>query len=59
MPLSRRRFVATLGLSVLAATGCGPSKQDSTPNPALGPPNEERPPKRDAVPETKDPKKKK
>jgi len=58
MKCSRRQFFAALGLALGGVGGCGPSKQESTPNPDLGPPPDWRPPKRDTPPEAGDKKKK-
>lgn len=46
MRLTRRRLLAVVGLAVASAAGCGPSKDESRPNPDLGPPPNHGPPKR-------------
>jgi hypothetical protein len=46
MRITRRRLFAAVGLALAGAAGCGPSKDDSRPNPELGPPPNHGPPKR-------------
>jgi len=58
MRFTRRRFLSTIGLAAMAAVGCTQGKQDNTPNPELGPPPTDAPPKRDGAPSEKTGKKK-
>jgi hypothetical protein len=44
MRFTRRRLLAAVGLALASAAGCGPSKDDSRPNPDLGPPPNNGPP---------------